>query len=213
MGTMMEEDDDNLETITIKEMTENKLQEGLSNSLDLGSIVKIRQRGSLFTKDNFTIMGFDKADNNYLIKNAATGEVFMKEKDELLTKITSLDDPRNLKIGESTKLKLDTIGELDEFTSPGSDSDENLFDDWTISAGPASLGPTSLGPVSLGPVSLGKESPEYKPESPEYKPESPDYRPESPIEEKKTRTVINKDEMDLNFLTVPEEEEKTPEVV
>ena len=234
--TMMEEDDDNLETITIKEMTENKLQEGLSNSLDLGSIVKIRQRGSLFTKDNFTIMGFDKADNNYLIKNAATGEVFMKEKDELLTKITSLDDPRNLKIGESTKLKLDTIGELDEFTSPGSDSDENLFDDWTISAGPASpgptslgpaspgptslgpasldietlgpasLGPVSLGPVSLGPVSLGKESPEYKPES-------PDYRPESPIEEKKTRTVINKDEMDLNFLTVPEEEEKTPEVV
>merc|ERR1712166_1456491 len=164
MGTMMEEDDDNLETITIKEMTENKLQEGLSNSLDLGSIVKIRQRGSLFTKDNFTIMGFDKADNNYL------------------TKITSLDDPRNLKIGESTKLKLDTIGELDEFTSPGSDSDENLFDDWTISAGPASPGPTSLGPASpgptslgpasLGPVSLGKESPEYKPESPEYKPES-----------------------------------------
>ena len=110
----MDEDDDDLATIGEKEIIANNLQDELSDNLDVGSIVKLRQRGKLFSKDNFTIMGFDKRDNEYLIRNPKTGEVLMKEKDDLLTGISSLNDARNLKIGETAELKLDTINEEEE---------------------------------------------------------------------------------------------------
>ena len=38
----------------------------------------------IFSKDNFTIMGFDKRDNEYLIRNPKTGElIYVPEKNNI----------------------------------------------------------------------------------------------------------------------------------
>ena len=202
----LEEDDDNLETINIKEITENNLQEGLSDNLDIGSIVKLRQRGKLFSKDNFTIMGFDKKDNEYLIRNPKSGEVFMKEKDDLLTGISSLEDPRNLKIGDSTELRLDAINEEGEssldFTplSP----DYGPTDDGPDDDGPNNFGPNNFGPIDSTNIGMELNNEEYDDDD-----ENDDENDEdNEKKEKITIKVLNEDNTKLNFLSPPEEEEK-----
>jgi DNA-directed RNA polymerase II subunit RPB2 len=187
----LEEDDDNMDTIGVDEILGNNLQEELSNNLEVGSIVKLRQRGKLFSKENFTIMGFDKRDNEYLIRNPKTGEVLMKEKDDLLTGISSLEDPRNLKIGDKAELKLDTINEEDENSS-----------DFT--------------PVSPNYApSYSNDIPEEELNVEEYDEDTMEEMIKGVVNdeegsEKINRTVLNEDETnkDLNFLSPSKEEEK-----
>jgi hypothetical protein len=193
----LEEDDDNLDTIGAKDILENNLQEELSDNLEVGSIVKLRQRGKLFSKDNFTIMGFDKRDNEYLIRNPNTGEVLMKEKDDLLTGISSLDDPRNLKIGDKAELKLDTIYE---------DGDES-----SIIISP------DYGPPLYDEPSKELIAEDYKEDdnTTEMLEEMiDDFEPViKDDKEEKTRKVISKDKTneELNFLSIPDESKEGEE--
>ena len=194
----LEEDDDNLETIGVKDILENNLQEELSDNLEVGSIVKLRQRGKLFSKDNFTIMGFDKRDNEYLIRNPKTGEVLMKEKDDILTGISSLDDPRNLKIGDKAELKLDTIYE---------DGDESSI----------IISPDYGPPLYDEPVEeLIVEDYDEDNTTEMMEGMIDDFEPTMDDDkEEKTRKVISKDKTneELNFLSIPDEskEEYTDE--
>ena len=183
----MEEDDDDLATIGEKEIIANNLQDELSDNLDVGSIVKLRQRGKLFSKDNFTIMGFDKRDNEYLIRNPKTGEVLMKEKDDLLTGISSLNDARNLKIGETAELKLDTINEEEESF--------NISPDY--------------GPIDfeLGEKNIYEENDE---ENDEESDEESDEENDEKKQETINRKIMNEDKTneDLTLLSLSKEEKK-----
>ena len=194
----MEEDDDDLDTIGKKDILENNLQDELSDNLEVGSIVKLRQRGKLFSKDNFTIMGFDKRDNEYLIRNPKTGEVLMKEKDDLLTGISSLEDPRNLKIGETAELKLDTIEE-----------ETSLSPDY----GPPSFEGNTMVNKEIFPDMVNKEIFPDMGDEESYDEDDDEDDDEGDNEgdnETKTRKVISEDKTneELNFLSLPEEESK-----
>ena len=194
----LEEDDDNLETIGVKDILENNLQDELSDNLEVGSIVKLRQRGKLFSKDNFTIMGFNKRDNEYLIRNPKTGEVLMKEKDDILTGISSLDDPRNLKIGDKAELKLDTIYEDGDESSIiiSPDYGPPLYDEPVEELIVEDYDEDNTAEMMEGMID-------------DFEPTMDDDK------EEKTRKVISKDKTneELNFLSIPDEskEEYTDE--
>ena len=190
---MQNEDDDDLELIDRQEMEINNIQEGLSANLEVGSTVKLRQRGSMFSKDNFTIMGYDKRDNEYLIRSNK-GVIFTKQKEELLTKNEPLDDPRKLKIGPQEKLKLDVIQE--EF---------NLSPDY---GPPDSLKFSENDIIELNEEEYDEELNDEERDDEERDDDDEPLKTEKFKEKKTVKILNNEDDSNLNLLSLPKEEKK-----